>query len=65
MTKEELKDLVIVFVDRFGAKPVAKSVLNTWLCGHCHTYPRKANDLIEDMVYYQLIKVSKGNLEFF
>lgn len=64
MTREELIELVTIFIDRFGCNPVAKSVFNTWLCGHCHTYPRRANDIIDDMVYYQLIQVTKGEVEF-
>jgi hypothetical protein len=64
MNKEELKNLLTIFVDRFGCKPVSKSIFNTWLCGHCHTYPRRANDLIEDMQFYYIIRIKKGVVEF-
>lgn len=64
MSKEELKALVIVFTERFGSSPVAKSVLNTFLCGCCHTFPKRANDLIDDMRFYNLIRLKKGMVEF-
>ncbi len=64
MTKEELKDLVVVFVERFGSCPVAKSIFNTWLCGHCHTFPKRASDIIDDMRFYNLIRLKKGMVEF-
>jgi len=64
MSKEELKALVFVFVERFGSSPVAKSVLNTFICGCCHTFPKRANDLIDDMRFYNLIRLKKGMVEF-
>ena len=64
MEKEKLIELVTIFVDRFGAKPVTKSVFNTWLCGHCHTFSKKANDIIDDMRFYNIIRLKKGMVEF-
>lgn len=64
MNKEELKELVTIFVDRFGAKPVTKSVFNSWLCGHCHTFPKRASNIIDDLQFYNLIRLKKGMVEF-
>lgn len=65
MTKEEeLKKLVVVFIERFGSSPVAKSIFNTWLCGHCHTFPKRASDIIDDMSFINLIRLEKGMVEF-
>lgn len=64
MSKEELIKLANDFTGRFGVEPVSKSVLNTYLCGRCHTYPKRAYDIIEDMVYFGIVKAKKGVIEF-
>lgn len=56
----ELKEAIRFHNQHYGDKEVPKSVFETFLCGHFHTYPRAAREIMELMSEKELVVVKKG-----
>jgi len=55
----KLQEIVKEYVGMHGNEPVVRSVFVTWLCGNCHTYPKRANEIIAEMKYHGLVVTRK------
>jgi hypothetical protein len=60
MTDKELIAAVNWYKHHHGGKPVEKSVFTTFICGHFHTFPRRATEIMDDMKDLGLINSHKG-----
>lgn len=64
LTQTDLEHLINEYKEMHGTSPITTSVFNTWLCGHCHTYPRRAKEIIDELKSYHLIKIIKSMVYF-
>ena len=63
ITDEELRKALQWYVGRNCRKPTERSVFETWVIGHFHSYPKAAREITERMVELELVKVRKGIVE--
>ena len=63
VTDEEIRKSLKWYIGYRGKKPVARSVFETWVIGHFHSFPKAARDITERMVELELVKIKKGIVE--